>query len=192
MQKLNIIPKEIQLRIVDFLEGTINDQELSLLNQWICENDQNLNQFNAFKSVWLLSEKSIPVNTVNSEAALIKIKENLNQEKVRHLRQFWHFLRIAASWLLFFIIGVTVSLIFVKPYQVKKAQQKYINVTAPLGAKSLVDLPDGTTVWLNAGSKITYNNTYGILNREVRLSGEAYFSVSANKKIPFLVRTSDV
>jgi len=192
MQKLKNIPEEIQLLIVDFLEGNINDQELNKLNQWIFENDQHLNEFNALKSAWLLSEKSIPICVEKSVSALSKMKEIIDQGKIIHIKPFWRFSRIAVSWLIFFLVGISASLIVNKPYQVKREQHTKTNITAPLGSKSLVDLPDGTKVWLNADSRITYNNTYGISDRDVQLTGEAYFIVITNKKIPFIVRTSDV
>jgi transmembrane sensor len=51
---------------------------------------------------------------------------------------------------------------------------------------------DGTRVWLNAGSTLGYNSSYGKSNRDVYLNGEAYFEVSKNKKLPFKVNTSAI
>ncbi|WP_285009646.1 FecR family protein [Pedobacter faecalis] len=51
-----------------------------------------------------------------------------------------------------------------------------------------ITLPDGTKVWLNAASKIEFPGSFdGLVAREVRLSGEAYFEVFRNKKQPFVV-----
>ncbi len=60
------------------------------------------------------------------------------------------------------------------------------------GSKTNMVLPDGTKVWLNAGSKLTYDNDYGINLREVNLSGEAYFDVVKNRKKPFIIHTSKI
>ena len=51
-------------------------------------------------------------------------------------------------------------------------------------------LPDGTKVWLNASSELTYEKTYGNKLREVTLSGEAYFDVVKNKEKPFIIHTA--
>jgi len=58
------------------------------------------------------------------------------------------------------------------------------------GSKTSIVLPDGTAVWLNAGSKLTYDKDYGNSIREVNLSGEAFFDVVKNKEKPFIIHTS--
>ncbi|HSC54292.1 MAG TPA: FecR domain-containing protein [Phnomibacter sp.] len=60
------------------------------------------------------------------------------------------------------------------------------------GNRSKVVLPDGTQVWLNAESKLEYNNNFGKTNREVSLSGEAYFDVVKNEQLPFLIHTQKI
>lgn len=58
-------------------------------------------------------------------------------------------------------------------------------VEAPLGSRTKLYLPDGTLVWLNAGTKMVYSQGFGVDNREVILEGEGYFEVVKNKEIPF-------
>lgn len=60
------------------------------------------------------------------------------------------------------------------------------------GSKSMVKLPDGSVVWLNAGSKISYNKDFGKELREVYLTGEGFFDVSKNKEKPFIIHTSSI
>ncbi|WP_315819440.1 FecR family protein [Paraflavitalea speifideaquila] len=55
-------------------------------------------------------------------------------------------------------------------------------ITTRNGSKTRVQLPDGTRVWLNAGSKLTYNKEFGSTVREVTLIGEGYFDVVRNEK----------
>ncbi|MEJ7736804.1 MAG: FecR family protein [Chitinophagaceae bacterium] len=57
------------------------------------------------------------------------------------------------------------------------------------GSKSKVDMPDGTQIWLNVGSRIEYDENYGKKNREITLTGEAYFDVVHNEKKPFIIHT---
>ncbi|MDE3235027.1 MAG: FecR family protein [Bacteroidota bacterium] len=58
------------------------------------------------------------------------------------------------------------------------------------GSKTRLTLPDGTKVWLNAGSKLSYPNTFGNALREVALTGEAFFDVTKNPQKPFVIHTS--
>lgn len=60
------------------------------------------------------------------------------------------------------------------------------------GSKSNLLLPDGTSVWLNAGSRLSYDSLYGNDLREVTLSGEAYFDVAKNPKKPFIIHTGKI
>ena len=61
---------------------------------------------------------------------------------------------------------------------------------APLGSRTKLTLPDGTLVWLNAGSRITYSQGFGVGNRKIELIGEGYFEVKRNEEVPFLVKTN--
>lgn len=65
-------------------------------------------------------------------------------------------------------------------------------VTTRPGSKSRVELPDGSVVWLNAGSQLTYNRDFGQKLREVNLSGEGYFDVVKMPEKPFIIHTRDV
>ena len=65
-------------------------------------------------------------------------------------------------------------------------------VSTKNGSKSSLVLPDGTKVWLNAGSKLTYDKTFGNKIREVQLSGEGYFDVAHNAAKPFIIHTTAI
>jgi transmembrane sensor len=60
------------------------------------------------------------------------------------------------------------------------------------GSKSKIQLPDGSQVWINAGSKLTYAGMMKGLTREVTLDGEAYFDVVKDATHPFIVHTSGI
>ena len=62
-------------------------------------------------------------------------------------------------------------------------------ITVPAGQRAQITLADGTKVWLNSKSTLTYASNFGRKERNVELDGEAYFEVAKNKKIPFFVNT---
>ncbi len=62
----------------------------------------------------------------------------------------------------------------------------------PYGKTSEVILPDGTKVWLNAGSRLIYPDGFRDKVREVFLVGEAYFEVTPQDNQPFIVQTTDI
>lgn len=58
------------------------------------------------------------------------------------------------------------------------------------GSRTSIQLPDGSHVWLNAGSKLTYSKSFGNNSREVELSGEAFFDIAKNAEYPFIIHTT--
>lgn len=67
-----------------------------------------------------------------------------------------------------------------------------IKVEAPSGSRTKMTLPDGSVVWLNAGSTLTYSQEFGVDNRQVTLNGEGYFEVAKRADLPFRVSTDNV
>ncbi|MET0638268.1 MAG: FecR family protein [Chitinophagaceae bacterium] len=65
-------------------------------------------------------------------------------------------------------------------------------LVTPKGSRSRFLLPDGTVVWLNAGSKLFLQNDFTGHTREVRLEGEGFFDVVKNADKPFIVHTSGI
>lgn len=73
-----------------------------------------------------------------------------------------------------------------------EAAEPAINLlTTPRGRQYRLMLPDGTSVWLNAGSSIRYPAFFKGTKREVTVSGEAYFEVAQGAKQPFMVNTAE-
>lgn len=68
----------------------------------------------------------------------------------------------------------------------------YNTMTTPRGGQYQLRLPDGTHVWLNAASGITYPTAFTGNERKIKLTGEAYFEVAKNPKQPFKVVVNDM
>ncbi|MDF2186823.1 FecR domain-containing protein [Paraflavitalea sp. CAU 1676] len=104
-------------------------------------------------------------------------------------RRYWMYTGIAASligaaWFLYWLLlPPTVNLSSVT----EKSPPN--EIVTRNGSKTRVQLPDGTHVWLNAGSKLTYEKDFGATIREVTLTGEGYFDVVRNEKKPFIIHT---
>ena len=70
------------------------------------------------------------------------------------------------------------------------AEQALSSIVTKNGNRTKIVLPDGSQVWLNAGSKLDYNNfVFNKDLREVTLDGEAYFDVTKNAEKPFIIHT---
>lgn len=87
------------------------------------------------------------------------------------------FIAIVMSW------GVTT---YYRNEQAGEAEKEFV-VFADKGQRASVTLPDGTKVWLNSDSRLTYSDRYGHNERRVSLSGEGYFEVAKDVKHRFVV-----
>ena len=74
----------------------------------------------------------------------------------------------------------------------KASEIFYNTLTTQKGNQYHLTLPDGTKVWLNAASSMTYPTVFAGKERRVTLSGEAYFEVMKNQQQPFIVEHGDV
>jgi ferric-dicitrate binding protein FerR (iron transport regulator) len=105
-----------------------------------------------------------------------------------NLKFTWRKLAVAAS--ISILVATSVFLGF-QNYRTSQFTAREHQVTAPLGSRSNIVLPDGSNVWLNSGSKLTYGHNFG-KNREVHLSGEAFFDIEHLNNSSFIVNTSDL
>ncbi len=64
-------------------------------------------------------------------------------------------------------------------------------IQTPKGGRFTISLPDGSRVWLNSASSLTYPTAFASSERKVKLSGEAYFEIAKNKKVPFRVESNN-
>ncbi len=76
--------------------------------------------------------------------------------------------------------------------KLSKATIDKSEVSTKYGSRTKLVLPDGTQVWLNSGSKLSYDKTYGNDLREVALTGEAFFDVVKNPAHPFVIHTISI
>lgn len=117
-----------------------------------------------------------------------KIRLETTREK-SYLSVNW---RKAMQWAAIFLLPVLSA--FTVYYFTQRPQRNLqpTVITAQKGEKAEVVLPDGSNVWINSGSTLTYNRHFNGKERSVYLQGEAYFEVTENKKRPFIVHTKHI
>ncbi|HMM16865.1 MAG: DUF4974 domain-containing protein [Bacteroidales bacterium] len=117
-----------------------------------------------------------------------KIRLETTREK-SYLSVNW---RKAMQWAAIFLLPVLSA--FTIYYFTQRPQRNLqpTVITAQKGEKAEVVLPDGSNVWINSGSTLTYDRHFNGKERSVYLQGEAYFEVTENKKRPFIVHTKHI
>ncbi len=122
-----------------------------------------------------------------SSERLLRELKNVKQKYSRLKERQVVFTRIAAT-IIILLTSALITLQLVNPV----IKESFTENIVPKGQKSKLILPDGTNAWLNSGTILRYGNKFGNNNRNVDLIGEAYFEVTSNKKIPFIIRTADL
>ena len=182
-------------------EKTCTVEELARLRSYFSARNH---QSPVKKSLYQEIVNFVPSRQTASESDFKRIFENIQSnitesspseiviqiaEKRRPV--YLQILKIAAIVIPVFLLGGILSYIILENRQ-KPENLTYTEIRAPFGARTEIVLPDGSTVWLNAGSKIKYMNVFNRDNREIQLNGEAYFKVAKNADLPFDVKTGDL
>lgn len=157
-----------------FFEGYASVEEMKSIKEWAEASEENRK---------LLRRERKLFNAIILSGRM-EGQATPQRKKTKYI--FREFLKIAS--VVAITIGITAALFSIgKDKDVATVAMQ--TITVPAGQRVNLDLPDGTNVWLNAGTKMQYPVSFMKEKREVILDGEAYFEVAHNEKCPFIVRT---
>jgi len=185
---------DIERIILDYLDGIATPEDLILLKDWIALEYDNKIELKHFRELYIATSSHKSGSIYNEDLAWGDLRSKcltiLPKEKSTPSKSFFiPFLKIAALIIFVFASGFFAYRFFISGNSSDTISYSEYNV--PRGSRSHIFLPDGTSVWLNAGSSLKYNQLFGQDKREVSLEGEAYFEVVRNEKIPFIVKASE-
>lgn len=186
--------KHMDELIATYLTEGLDKNALAELKAWIAASPENEDYFIQQREVWFSAVSREVASKYNKDKAFDTFKNRIGSRKQVEKAPRQEF-RLSALWRYAAIIAVILAVGCFSYWQggvdVKDTFAD-ISVEAPLGSRTKLYLPDGTLVWLNAGSRMTYSQGFGVDNRKVELEGEGYFEVQRNEKLPFFVKTKDL
>jgi transmembrane sensor len=166
-----------------YLDETASDPEIAELMRLYRDRSKSDREIleNSFNKISTKDDEEM------TPAELEDVKSNLqaiisSSPRIKRSR----ILQAAAALLLITITGLW--LYTQQPLNESTASEKVYSFSG----KSFLTLSDGTKVLMNEGSTLTYSTSFGKENREVTLSGEAYFDVAHDASLPFKVQTGTV
>ena len=179
------------LQLVNKLnEGTITPGELKELHEILKQNDNSLIEI--MDEEWKKgSGKAVEFDSLQQFQKLenrLNIKSRFYKQSITLIS----LIKYAAVLIMGFLLAWVVISNKPEYFNNEPAQNEYTTVKVANGSKSIIDLPDGSTVHLNSGSQISYPQKFGKDYRTVILKGEGYFEVKENHKIPFYVETEQI
>ena len=187
---------KIDSLIGKYLSSSLDKNELNELFSWVNISEENKQYYSDQTCVWNamdLSQKGTRVD-LDREFNLLELKMKptikFSTAIPKGFMFFWK--NIAAILILpIFMAGI---------YLYSKQNNEVFTEAAPIamqiytakGGRSDVILPDGTKVFLNSDSKISYPSRFVKGSRKVALKGEAFFQVTHNKENPFIISVNDL
>jgi transmembrane sensor len=191
--------------LIKYLNNKCTETELSDVLRWI-----NADALNEEGKNWIFDDWNSSQETGNLEedekfsTIFDKIQEKINNNtkensrvvnKTLTLPYITQWITRAAAVLLIPVLAV----LFYTLSEKSNISNQYANhvvdsleVVAPMGSRTIVQLPDGSVVHLNYGSKIKYSQFFSGDTRKVVLTGEGFFKVAHNSEKPFIVKAGNL
>ncbi|MDR0348812.1 MAG: FecR family protein [Tannerella sp.] len=183
---------DIDQLLTSYLSGESDIESLTALKHWSMESEANRIYIRNQVEIWFSSGVSSDTTPFDRNKAFDLFRQRVsNTEKKEHNIRYF-------SWKIIYRVAVVVLILLLPLFTYRQGKETIkqtfadMVVEVPMGACTKLYLPDGTLVWLNAGSKITYSQGFGVDSRKLTLEGEGYFEVNKNENIPFNINTNDV
>ena len=160
-----------------FFEGNASFEEEAAVKQWMEESAEN-------RLAFLKERKLFDAMLLLGNEEIIKNGKKIFSINLSSLRT--ELIKIAA------VVAITLGgSYFYYQSSLEKELMAMQTITVPAGQRINITLFDGTNVWLNARTSLSYPVKFGKNNRQVVLDGEAYFDVTKDKSKPFIVQTDN-
>jgi transmembrane sensor len=178
---------QIDTIIQHFIRGNATPDEERILYNRIKESPEIRKVFFSQKDLWDASQIGSPRLNESELNHWFELQERMESERQK-TSDFMDILRIAAAVLIALSSGWFGHFLYSSgTFSGKQAEMK--KVEALRGQVKEIFLADGTQVWLNSGSILSFPTVFTADNREIELNGEAFFEVTSCEDKPFLVKT---
>jgi transmembrane sensor len=181
------------------ITGDIRETDKKKLDDWLLSSDENMKEYGKLLDIWRNSShgEEPPMPDIDEEWLALanrmeKEEENkmisIEHKKYKTLEGFLSGLKLKP---VFSAVAAVIILVCIFFFLTRQNQQTAKNVSL-ISDKELrtIQLPDGSTILLNSSSRVEYSDPFNEKMREIRLSGEGYFSV-VHQNHPFVIITEN-
>ncbi|MFK7773015.1 MAG: FecR family protein [Saprospiraceae bacterium] len=189
--------KEFYINLIyKSFSGDLSAEEQNQLDNWLSDSDANQKEADALTKTWQLSANFSKNLEVNLDAEFAQLQNRIDADEKGNVKEaivktmptarkksWWKPLSVAAAVLLlagaFFVFNQNPATVEMLAMETLEGEMKE------------VALADGSKVWLNENSKLTYPDVMNGEERRVSLKGEAFFDITKNPSKPFIIDTRD-
>lgn len=174
--------------IIKYVSGQMTEpDEKSQFLDWLEQGEDNRRLFYQYKNAYALSWRKGNYIDSDKEYNLFVQRISASTQKKNQSISLYSLLKYAAA----ILISIGTSW-FAFNYFSPKSDDLLNHVICPPGQISELILADGTHIWLNAETKITYPTQFNKKTRQVKIEGEAFFKVEKDPQRPFIVETKGI
>ena len=188
--------------LIKVIGGKASPEEERIVLDWVNQNERNLYYFVELKELWIVQHLPVERAGLDYLSKLRSIVEGEKRKEEGGKREL-----VVGKWVLYaaaivLLLAIPVGLnLFTNHLGGKSEQSPRIvlseypaeykhTIYTNKGVKAYTQLPDGSQVWLNSDSKITFPDTFLGPTREVIFSGEAFFEVVKDSLRPMIITTN--
>jgi ferric-dicitrate binding protein FerR (iron transport regulator) len=186
---------DIEIYIIRYLHREITESELRILDSWLQETPENMNEFIRLKTMHDMTRNQRPMSDGEIEQRWQKMTQKMTSQTISDLpkrkmrrNRLWQY---AAAAMIAAMISFGAGDYFGKRSRpaAEIRPVAYNEISVPKGGKpNTVHLSDGRVVRLNVATTLRYPSDFEGDMREVYLDGEACFDIAKNEEKPFIVR----
>ncbi|MFC3199900.1 FecR family protein [Parapedobacter deserti] len=180
--------------VIGFLANELTADDERKLMDWLEASADHRQYFQEVEKIWFVGDLHASQHRYNANVAWNQFSDRIGREAATAddrppKRMFFkRLLPYAAVLALGFLMGFLV----LEWIEADTGRNEVLVMSTPRGSMSKAILADGTTVFLNADSRMTVSPGFGRSERRVQLSGEAYFEVAKDEKRRFVIEADGV
>lgn len=174
------------LRLVSAqLQNTISAEDLAQLRQWYESSEENRRQYRDYclllRGLRMEQDQHLFANSQSKSWRRVRRMIRPSRSTV-----YMTAVRYAAVVAIAFVVGWMAKQTLFQP-----VAQGDVAISVPTDSRSHITLPDGSSVWLNAGSHLSYSADFGEKERRLTLDGEGFFEVAHDSRHPFVITSGN-
>ena len=176
-----------QKQYINLLKNRLKQEDAEDFMEWINSIEGEKEALDLIEKEWKNDDATDSINDVRLNELLTNINEHIADDAQAYKSRFIQFAKIAAI----LVTGLSILFFVFNQQTISDHSNTMVEVkkSNPSGQKSIIFLPDGSKVYLNAESRIAYPDDFMGSSRNVKLEGEAFFEVARDEERPFIVST---
>lgn len=178
--------------LLDYINGRTDAAEADAVRKWANESPENMACLES-----LMNDVAMSCHEMAAEEEYMSFLKQANKRKY----PIWKTIGSVAAAVVV-LVSLVMNIVLIIPDEVQQPYAKYLDNQLPLdsltqeiyvarGARSKVNLPDGSVVWLNSDSRLRFPVAFDSDKRVVEFYGEGYFDVVKNEACPMIVSLKD-